>query len=243
MSEIYRLRPVNDKTIEELTKPYLWFSKPTEYNDVEDANIIAYSNENETVKELFNRVFGDAVFLGKELKRLGICCFTKYLPKVSKWCKYPNGNNSIIIEYDKEILEEYFLTKFYIGNCFKDVQYKKDPLILQSSGENGYDVLWEETNDGKLYKSLRGDIERDEKLMDEFILRFITTINKRFKQQKETRIILPYRIVEKTPNNVLGYEIMIPKESIKKIYYSRTIDEKFLKRLQEMDFLLEIKNE
>ena len=29
MNEIYRLRPVIDKTIEELTEPYLWFSRPT----------------------------------------------------------------------------------------------------------------------------------------------------------------------------------------------------------------------
>lgn len=81
---IYRLRPVSDKTIEELTEPYLWFSRPTEYKDSDDANIIAFSEENTTVKELFEQIFGNAEKLGEELSRLGMCCFTKCLPKATE---------------------------------------------------------------------------------------------------------------------------------------------------------------
>lgn len=60
MDKIYRLRPTNDKTLEELAEPYLWFSRPTKYKDVEDANVVAFSENNETVGDLFDRVFGDA---------------------------------------------------------------------------------------------------------------------------------------------------------------------------------------
>lgn len=235
---IYRLRPVSDKTIEELTEPYLWFSRPTEYKDSDDANIIAFSEENTTVKELFEQIFGNAEKLGEELSRLGMCCFTKCLPKATEWRRFPKGHNSIFIEYDKKILEKYFIEKYYLGNCFKEVQYKEHPIILESSDKNGYDVLWEETKDGEYYKSLRGDIARDQKLMDEFIMRFITTINIRYEKQDKERIILPYRAIQNAPQDVLGYRIKIPKESIRKIYYNRNTNENFVGTLKEMGFLM-----
>ncbi|UVQ95112.1 hypothetical protein NXW23_11830 [Bacteroides caccae] len=109
MNEIYRLRPVIDKTIEELTEPYLWFSRPTEYNDIEDANVIAFSNQNATVKDLFELIFENSEDLGKELSRLGMCCFTKYLPKATEWGRFPKGHNSIFIEYDKKYLKNIFV--------------------------------------------------------------------------------------------------------------------------------------
>ena len=231
MNEIYRLRPVNCKTIEELTEPYLWFSRPTEYNDIEDANVIAFSNQNTTVKDLFELIFGNSEDLGKELSRLGMCCFTKCLPKATDWGHFPKGHNSIFIEYDKKILEEYFCAKYSLGNCFKEVQYKEHSIILESSDENGYDVL-------RSYKSLRGDIARDSKLMDKFIIRFITTIHIRYSRQHEERIILPYRVIQAVSQDVLGYKIKIPKESIRKIYYNRNTDENFVSTLKEMGFLM-----
>lgn len=238
MNEIYRLRPANDKTIEELTEPYLWFSRPICYKDVEDANVIALSDQNSTVKNLFEQIFGDAVELGKELSRLGMCCFTKCLPKATEWSLFPKGHNSIFIEYDKKILEEYFEQKYFIGNCFKGVQYKEHPIILESSDGNGYDILWEETEDGKFYISLKGDIARDQRLMDEFIMRFITTINIRYNKQKEERIILPYRILKNMSQYLLGYNIKIPKESIKKIYYNHKTCETYVSKLKETGFLI-----
>ena len=240
-NKIYRLRPVGDKTIEELTEPYLWFSRPTEYKDFEDANVIAFSEKNKTVKELFEQIFEDAKDLGKELSRLGMCCFTKYLPPSYKWKKFPQGHNAIFIEYDKKILKDHFSSKLYLGNCFKEITYKENPLILKSSDKNGYDVLWKETKDGKYYKSLRGDIGRDSKLMEEFILRFFTTINKHFHKQKEIRIILSYRIIKDYPEDVLGYKINIPKEAIKKIYYNQDTDTEFINSVQKMGFPLEMR--
>lgn len=240
MSRTYRLRPTNETTLSELSEPYLWFSKPTEYNDIEDANVIAFSEHNETVKDLFDRVFGNANTLGIELSRLGICCFTKSLPEVSKWCKFPKGNDAIFIEYDKKILEEFFIKEIALGDCFKEVHYEEQPLVLRSSDKNGYDVLWETTEDGQVYKSLRGDIARDQRLIDEFILRFITTINKRFKNQNEERVILPYRTIKDRPETDLGYKINIPKESIVKIYYTKKTDCYFVKMLKENGFKTEL---
>ena len=77
--------------------------------------------------------------------------------------------------------------------------------------------------------------------MDEFILRFLTTINNRYEKQKETRIILPYRAVKDEPERSLGYKIVIPKESIIKIYYSANTDEEFIEKMNKMGFATEKK--
>ncbi|MGL5013523.1 MAG: hypothetical protein ACRC6V_04415 [Bacteroidales bacterium] len=240
MNKIYRLRPTNETTLSELTEPYLWFSRPTEYRDVEDANVIAFSEENVTVKDLFDRVFGNDNTLGIELSRLGICCFTKSLPEVSIWGKFPKGNGAIFIEYDKEKLKDFFIKKFALGDCFKEVHYKEQPLSMISSDGNGYDVEWEKKEDGIFYKSLRGDIARNQKSMDQFILQFITTINKKFEDQNEERVILPYRAIKDKPRTDLGYKINIPKESIVKIYYTPKTDPSFVEKLEELNFILKL---
>ena len=76
MNKIYRLRPADTNTVNELERGYLWFSKPTEYRDTEDANILACAEKNSTVKEIFNRLFGDYEDLGNELCHLGMSYVT-----------------------------------------------------------------------------------------------------------------------------------------------------------------------
>lgn len=239
MNKIYRLRPASDETLEELETPYLWFSIPTGYKDKDDANVVAFCEKNETVRESFDRVFGNYQSFGQELSRLGICCFTKSLPGVSKWKKFPNGCDAIFVEYDKIKLEEHFLSLYNMGNCFKDVQYSDKPLLLESSTDNGYDVLWEETKYGKIYRSLRGDIERDPRLREQFIFKLLTKINAKFKIQKEMRIILPSNI-KSYSLNLKGYKIAIPRESIRKIYYNKHTDSEYVARLQKMGYSIEI---
>ena len=172
--------------------------------------------------------------LRDELCHLGICCFTQALPLVSNWNKFPKGYNGIFIEYDKDAIEQYFLRKFALGDCFKKVIYSKNPLDLQSSSELNYDVLWEEDDDCKIYKSLRGDIEIDERLTDEFILRLLTRINSKFSQQNELRIILPYKMISRGENTVKGYEISIPKECILRIYVQKSTPRDFIKKLEQV---------
>lgn len=41
MEYIYRFRPINKFTIDELLNQYIWFSRPCEYNDVADSNILS----------------------------------------------------------------------------------------------------------------------------------------------------------------------------------------------------------
>lgn len=49
------------------------------------------------------------------MAHIGVCCFTKTLPSNKTKGKFPNGENSICIEYDKE-------KGYHIGipeNCIK----------------------------------------------------------------------------------------------------------------------------
>lgn len=51
MSSIYRVRPANKSTLDELTNSYLWFSKPNGFKgDAKDANIGAFVTDTAAIK-------------------------------------------------------------------------------------------------------------------------------------------------------------------------------------------------
>ena len=234
MSKLFRFRPANHLTMEELKTGYVWFSRPTEYKDKEDSNIIAFAEKNENVKESLNRVFRNYVEFGTELSYCGICCFTETLPKSKDWHKFPKGPKGIIIEYDKEKIEQYFIHHYALGNCFKKVEYCQNQLIIESSNSDHDDVLWEVEENGISYKSLRGDIERSEKLMDEFLERLFTRINKKFDKQNELRIILGSRHFTDRTAELKGYKISIPLSTIIRIHVSPDTPELFIAELKEI---------
>ena len=220
MSQIYRLRPSNDQTLDELKNNYLWFSRPSGYKDVDDSNVIAFTENNEPIKNSFDRIFTDTKKVGEIAGCVGICCFTKELPPENNWKDFPKGHNGIFIEYDKNTLDEYFVNNFGIGDCFKNVEYLDNPLVFDSYST--HDVVWEITSDGIIYKSLR-EIENNPKLMDGLFLRMFTRINRKYDKQKEQRIILGGRNIPDTSPGIAGYKISIPSNAIKKIYlHSKT---------------------
>ena len=234
MSTLFRFRPANELTIEELQTGYIWFSRPTEYNDKEDSNIIAFAEANENVKNSLNRVFSDYLEFGTEISYCGICCFTDTLPKQKDWRNFPKGPKGIIIEYDKEKVEQHFIENYSLGDCFKRVEYLPNQLIIKSSSSDEFDVLWEIDDNGTLFKSLRGEIERDQKLMDEFLQRLFTRINKKHEKQNELRIILGSRnFTDRTPD-IKGYKIPIPLSAIVSIYVSSDTPENFIAELKKI---------
>jgi len=235
MNTIFRFRPPNKLTIDELLTGYIWFSRPTEYKDKEDSNIIGFAETNENVKDSLNRVFSDYLGLGADISYCGICCFSESLPKEKDWRLFPKGSSEgIIIEYDKEKIEQYFIQHYSLGDCFKKVEYLSNPLIIESSSSDGFDILWEIDENGILYKSLRGEIERDEKLMDTFFQKLFTRINKKYEAQNELRIILGSRnIADKTPD-IKGYKIPIPLSAIVKIYVGSKTPKSYIKKLRKI---------
>lgn len=232
MIPIFRFRPSNDLTIEELKENYVWFSRPTGFKDKKDANIIAFAESNESVKDAFNRLFSDYKEFGEAMNLSGICCFTNALPDSDEWRHFPNSaNGGIVIEYDKDKLENHFLVKYC--SPFNSVEYLPDPLKLISSTPDGYDVLWEITEDYKCYKSIRGDILRDPKIMDQFMLKLLTRIDEKHRKQNESRVILVRTVPDKSPD-LTGYKIPVPTDVIEKIYVHHETPESFKTKLKSV---------
>lgn len=231
MNKVFRLRPSNDKTIEEIKEGYIWLSRPIGFNDVNDSNILSFVKLNESINDAFIRVFRDIPRMANDASKNGICCFTKILPKLKFWKKFPSGKEGIFIGYNRDLIEKHFLRVYGIGDCFKKVEYLTEPLILETS--SGYDVLWEKEENGSTFKSIK-DFERDSKQMDLLFLKMFTRINFKYKYQDELRIILGGRNVLNMDEGLKGYKIGIPKESIVKIYIQPSTPSRFLEKMKSV---------
>jgi len=231
MTTIFRYRPSNAMTIDELQYSYLWFSRPTEYKDCDDSNIIAFAETNENVKESFNRVFEDYIKLGEKARYSGICCFTEFLPDLKDWKCFPKGHDGIFIEYDKEVLEEHFARIYGIGDCFKKVEYLTNQLVVKSS--SAYDILWETVDNGFIYKSF-WEIEHDCKLMDNFFLKLFTRISDCYIKQNELRVILGGRNIPDNSPDLKGYKVQVPINSIKNIYTQPSTKDTIVAELEKL---------
>lgn len=87
--KLYRLRPAEDLSIEEIKNHYLWFSRPSGFNDIQDSNIMRFVKENDSIKESFKDVFIDYKEVLKLASYTGICCFTNVLPPSKEWQFFP----------------------------------------------------------------------------------------------------------------------------------------------------------
>ncbi len=231
MNKIFRLRPANEITIEELKNHYLWFSRPTEYSDIEDSNVLSFINNNESIEQSFKRMFNEYERIADLSKLIGICCFTKKLPKSHLWRKFPKGHNAIVIEYNKEIIVEHLIDEIGLGDCFRNVEYLPNPTLFKSYSK--YDIIWNQDTNGESYKTLN-EIEKDPKLLDELFLKMFTRINEKFSSQNEARIILGGENIPNNDKKIKGYKINIPDKSVLKIYTNSKTPKKFIKTLNEL---------
>ena len=163
MDTIYRVRPANNHTLDELNNSYLWFSRPIGFKgDINDANIAAFINDTEAIKRGIDHSLPNFPYerFCKQMEHTGICCFTTECPDdkiIKKFPKCSNGN-SICIEYDRHKLEEFFLNHRTapIYPCFIPVIYDDNPTKLQTNGE--WSILWNKDENGEIYKTIPGDI-------------------------------------------------------------------------------------
>ena len=233
----YRLRPMNDTTIDELDNHYLWFSKRSGFNDKCDANIGAFVEDTPHIKRglLLRYSKEDIDELIRQMDNLGICCFTKKLPSKKNLIKFPNGRKSICVEYNKKIIEDYFINKYALAHPFKNVIYDAQPTKIESDGN--YHILTKKYKDGCLYQSIY-EIFSDIKKVDKLFELLLTRINAKYSMQKEMRIILGGRILENLDTSLAGYKIGIPKDAISKIYL---LNNPSLSYCQELEKISSIK--
>lgn len=231
MNTIFRFRPPNDLTLKELMENYLWFSRPLGFNDEKDGNIIAFAKENESIKEAFNRVFGNYREFGDKMRLSGICCFTELLPKKNDWGHFPNSSGGgIFIEYDTAELQNYFLCRY--GTPFHEIDYVTDPTTLRIS-KDGYDILWEIDEEGiGQWKSIKS-IEADARAMNELIRRLLTRLDIKHQKQRESRLLLVRNIPSKSPD-LKGYEMPIPADLIVKIHVHPKTPNSFMEQLKSI---------
>lgn len=232
MEHIYRLRPCNDNTIDELSNSYLWFSKPGCFNDVEDANIGLYVENNEIILKALSQVYNEDGIeeIIKKMPHIGICCFTTKQPNNMVRANFPNGKFSICIQFDKNAVEDYFeKSRYAIAPCFKYVTYVKNPIIIVTDGQ--YHYLAEEDERGYLYKSIK-DLLIHPRYIDKFFFYLLTRINNKYKAQEEARIILTGHNIKSFDNSVYGYKIPIPSSCIKSIIIYNDIPNEYVERLK-----------
>lgn len=229
MNSIYRLRPVCDNTLDELSNNYLWFSRPTEFNDTEDSNIFAFIKKNEAIGNAFNRLFEEHLGIANQAKLTGICCFTGVLPERTLWRKYPKGYNAVFVEFDRNILENHFIQHFGLGDCFKQVEYLDNPTLFSATNE--YNILWKKNKEYELYKTMNS-IMRDVRLLDQLFLKMFTRLNTKYSTQNEHRIILGNsNIPDKSPK-LKGYKINIPSNALIKIHTQPKTPKEFINKIK-----------
>lgn len=173
------------------------------------------------------------------MEHTGICCFTTECPDVKTIRKFPkcSNGNCICIEYDRQKLEEFFLnhraTPIY--PCFTSVIYDDNPTKLQTDGE--WSILWKKDENGELYKTIPGILHEHPRELDTFIRMFLTRINSKFKGQKEERIILGGCNIPSHDNNLLGYCIPIPEDTVKNVIVYPAVHKSYVDKLGDISFI------
>ena len=149
---VYRVRPINSHTLDELSNLYLWFSRPCGFKgDINDANIGAFVEDTEAIKKGIISICPNFDFdkWYEQMGYIGICCFTTELPTSDELRHFPNCGNGrgICIEYDTAKLEDFFAkdSKIPIPPIFHDVIYDNEPTKLDTCGD--WSILWEKGKD------------------------------------------------------------------------------------------------
>lgn len=238
---IYRLRPATSLTMDELKNHYLWFSKPKGFKDVNDANIGAFMKNTKQLYDVAKmRMSKHGVDeLCGLMKDTGICCFTKTMVSKNERCHFPNGKSpSILVAYNRKMLEDFWVNhpKYPQGDCFKDVLYVQNPLVLNEYGE--YDILVSKTEYGEKYETFCS-LTSSEKGWDKLMFLLLTRLDVKFAKQNEARIILGGRSLEYLDLTSKGYKFEIPKESISSVYYYEDTPVDFFEQLKGLGINIE----
>ncbi len=235
MEKIYRLRPMNENTIDELTNHYLWFSKPCAFRDVKDANVRALIENNSIVIRALSQVYSEERIeeLKVKMQDIGICCFTESIPNRREHVRFPQGHNSICVEYDKTLLEEYFSERspYRMPHVFNNVIYSDNAVINQD--DTGFFYLNLVGEGFQRYCNIRELIQHPREI-DKFFLTILSTIDSFYSHQKEQRIILGGINIQGFDGNELGYRIEIPQEAICAVHVYNEDDRAFLGNLDEV---------
>lgn len=235
----YRVRPCNSFTLDELSRGYLWFSRPTCYKDTEDANIAAFINDTDAIERGLLHAGYRKECIGKYIKEMsyiGICCFTKEKPIGRNLINFPRcrEDNAIVIKYNRNKLKNFFEKhpKYPLLPCFHNVIYDKNPTKLEQFDK--WSFLVKDDFGNRKYKTIQGLLHEHPRELDKLIFMLYTRINSRFEKQNEERIIIAGRNVPKHNNETIGYKIQISADVIDTVYVYSSVAEDFREKMNEI---------
>lgn len=237
---IYRVRPINEFTLDELKNSYLWFSRPCGFSgDFYDSNIRAFVEDTQAIKngiELVNPKFPFEEWYNG-ISKIGICCFTRKHPQKSLLKRFPKCYNgsAICLEYNKRELISFFENHptHPLHPCFHKVSYARNPTRLEMCGD--WSVLWDIHNGYKEFRPLASILYSHPREFDKFIFKLLTRINSKFKKQHEERIIIGGCNIPDLSPDILGYKIKIPESLINRIYIYPNVSSKFRNELMKIE--------
>ena len=239
---VYRIRPANDNTLDELSHGYLWFSRPSGFKgDTNDANIGAFVTDTPAIERGFKYVWPEFPFEEwyQGMSHTGICCFTRKRPHKSKLKNFPGcgSGKAVCVEFNREMLESFFERhrQHPIVPCFRQVLYSIHPTKIESIDD--WSILWEIGDGYKEYRTIPGILHSHPRVLDEFLFKLLTRISSRYKRQKEERIILGAGMIPSHDPSLLGYKVSIPIEALEKIYVYPKVSEEWIKNLEEIEQL------
>lgn len=239
---IYRVRPINKNTLDEVLTPYLWFSRPEGFKgDHNDANIRAFVENTEAIKKGIE--YWKPEFPFEEwyegMAKTGICCFTRNIPRKNSLGAFPKcgSENAICIEYDKYKLTSFFEThpRYPLYPCFHKVEYSQNPTRLEMLDD--WSILWSVETNHKEYRTLPGILNSHPRELDKFLFKLLSRLSSKFKRQKEERIIIGGRNIPDLSDDSPGYKIPIPEDAITRILVYKNVPQNWIEELLKSDIL------
>lgn len=242
---IYRIRPINSNTLDELKHSYLWFSRPCGFKgDVDDANIGAFVEDTETIKKGLLSLNPEFPFDDwyEEMSHIGICCFTTEIPSAAELFHFPKcaKGKGICIEYDKTKMKDFFTSqsKIPLPPIFHKIIYDDEPTKIESCDE--WSILWEKYDGFKVYKTIENIFKYSHKReIDKFIFKLCTRLKSIYCDQKEERMILGGCLIPNHNPDVVGYQIPIPSDVVNRIMVYSKVSQTWVNKLKMIDDIRE----
>lgn len=236
---IYRIRPINSNTLDELEHSYLWFSRPCGFKgDVNDANIGAFVEDTEAIRRGITTLCSNFPFdkWYEKMGHIGICCFTSALPSSDELRHFPKckKGEGISIEYNTAAIQDFFThqSKIPIPPLFHKVIYDEEPTKIETCDE--WSILWEKGDGFKKYKTIK-NIFMNPRYVDMFVIKLLTRLNTKYHNQKEIRMFLGGCLIPKDAPNVLGYKIYVPVNTINRVIVYPYVDKEWVKILFKIE--------
>ena len=195
-----------------------------------------------------SKVFPSVNEFIKTFEEYGICCFSEEQDNEHLWSLYANNYSGLCLGFDEnkcanekqDGLRLYFNCQLDIDIILEHVKYKPkflnlDKIVGYNDNGNAELKIWEKDELRKQEDCTLEKLMSDHKYFEKIISEIFTTKKKKiWATEKEIRLILPRSGVKKlrsripdtrfsehrdTSNNLFGYKIDWPKDSIHKVIF------------------------